>query len=170
MAFTEIVYGPHPRVRLIPSAIAICLALAVGTFFVALYDVNGMREQSGYAPPVLFLGFALVFLVVFWLKLQRITLTADGVVVERLFPRAHRVAFAPYNEIKTIRQAKLSLKLELLDERDHVLLVIPETIEHASGKLSAPPEESIPGNAQGILRELYQLRHEIAVRSSAKVI
>jgi hypothetical protein len=165
MRNSDIIYGPHARVRLLPAVMSVCLALSVCTFVIAYYDINGLREPAGYGPAGMFFAFASIFFVVFWRKLVRITLGAEGVAFERLFPRPRRAAFVRYSEIGSIEQARLSLKLSLLSREGRVLLVIPEAIERVSGEFSPVRDSSIPADVQPPLLEIYQLRQEIALRA-----
>jgi hypothetical protein len=165
MGYGEIIYGPHARVRLLPAVMSVSVVLSVGTFITAYYDINGLREPAGYGPAGMFFAFAVIFFFVYWRKLVRLTLGAEGVAFERLFPRARRVAFVRYSEIASVKQARLSLKLTLVSRDERVLLVIPESIERVSGEFSPVQESSIPPEVQPPLLEIYQLRQEIALRA-----
>ena len=168
---SDIIFGPAPQVRIIPAPFGISVAMMVGTFFVALYNVNGLREPAGFAPSIMFALFTAVFGFLYWRGCVRITLGEQEISIERLFPSPHKIASILYTDIAKIKENKLSLKLTLVSRQGKTLLGIPGTVNRLSGefKVAAEPEtKKDPLPPAVLLRERYYLKKELLKRSGAQ--
>ncbi|MBI3557252.1 MAG: hypothetical protein HY074_13395 [Deltaproteobacteria bacterium] len=161
---TDIIYGPPPQIRVIPAPFGISVAMMVGTFFVAHYNVNGLRDPAGYAPAVMFAVFTLVFGFLYWRGSVRITLGAADILVERLFPASGRViARIPYPSVARVQENKTSLKLTLYSVQGRALLRIPGMASKLAGEFTASEKtKDLP--ASGLLRERHLLKLELLKR------
>ena len=160
---TEIIYGPAPQVRIIPAPFGISVA-----FFIALYNVNGLREPAGYAPAVMFSVFTVLFGALYWRGNVRITFGENEITVERLFPSARKINAIPYSAIARIKERKSTLKLILYSPEGKVLLAIPGMAQKISGEFDVADGKKDVLPPEGILRERYRLRRELLARSGAQ--
>ncbi len=168
---SDISYGPAPQIRIIPAPFGISVAMMVGTFFVARYNVNGLREPAGYAPSIMFALFTAVFGFLYWRGCVRITLAESEIRVERLFPTPHQINAIPYGNIAKIKENKLSLKLSLYSPKGGVLLGIPGTVSRLSGEFTVTGDaaaENDPLPPEGLLRERHYLKRELFKRTGAR--